>query len=253
VTGPEPNAQLNVQLNAQPDAQPDAQPNSGLNSEPELRLRAIPLHEPQAASSVAPATLAPVAAARSARAALCATQGTLALTLPWENAPLPALTGPAAPSGFTSAGAATLREVSDQPSYGVVTGPGRWSGVALPSARPVVGVLPDPKEWAAKFVQAAIEVALGLRPASQLIRWTSIEVHESLVRRGELVARAVRRGGIQGVQSVQPQLRALITCSPAPQIWEVAAVIAEASRVRAVAFRMEGIQGRWRVTVLDIG
>jgi hypothetical protein len=36
-------------------------------------------------------------------------------------------------------------------------------------------------------------------------------------------------------------------------VCEVSAVIAETDRVRAVAFRMEGLHGRWRVTELEIG
>lgn len=45
------------------------------------------------------------------------------------------------------------------------------------------GVLPEPKGWGAGFIQAAMEVASGLRSASQLVRWTTPEVHAILVRR----------------------------------------------------------------------
>jgi hypothetical protein len=111
------------------------------------------------------------------------------------------------------------------------------------------GLLPEPKAWSAAFIQAAMEVAGGLRSAGQLIRWTTPEVHATLVRRGALTARA-KRGA---ATTSKPRVRALVTCAPRPGVCEVSAVIAEPDRVRAVAFRMEGLHGRWRVTDLEIG
>jgi hypothetical protein len=55
-----------------------------------------------------------------------------------------------------------------------------------------VRVPPEDREWAAVFVHAATEVALGLRSSNQLIRWTTMEVHANLQRRGSLAARAGR-------------------------------------------------------------
>jgi Family of unknown function (DUF6459) len=111
------------------------------------------------------------------------------------------------------------------------------------------GVLPEPRAWAAMFVQAAMEVAGGLRSAGQLVRWTTPDVHAILVRRGALTTRVHTPGRPVG----KPRLRALNACTPRPGICEVGAVIAEPDRVRAVAFRMEGLHGRWRVTELEIG
>lgn len=53
--------------------------------------------------------------------------------------------------------------------------------------------------------------------------------------------------------TAKPRLRALTACVPGPGICEIGAVIAQSDRVRAVAFRMEGTHGRWRVTDLEIG
>jgi hypothetical protein len=94
-----------------------------------------------------------------------------------------------------------------------------------------------------------MEVAGGLRSAGQLVRWTTPEVHAILVRRGALTARA--RRGI--ATTSKPRVRALVACAPRAGVCEVSAVIAETDRVRAVAFRMEGLHGRWRVTELEIG
>lgn len=111
------------------------------------------------------------------------------------------------------------------------------------------GLLPEPRFWAGTFIQAAMEVAGGLRSAGQLVRWTTPEVHAILARRGALTARA-RRGL---TTASKPRVRALVACLPRPGVCEVSAVIAEPERVRAVAFRMEGLHGRWRVTELEIG
>lgn len=109
--------------------------------------------------------------------------------------------------------------------------------------------LAEPRGWAGTFLQAAMEVALGTRSPSQLVRWTTPEVHGLLARRGSLALRA-RRGAASGAK---PRVRAMLSCVPRDGICEVGAVVAEAERVRAVAFRMEGIHGRWRVTELVIG
>lgn len=193
------------------------QPTSGHSRRagklPRLRSYAIPQHEPRAASRVLPwdEDLTPPPA-----------QGTLALALPTV--------------------------------FGVETEDG-WPHDALVSAQQrrtesSAGLLAEPNAWAATFIQAAMEVAGGLRSAGQLVRWTSPEVHSMLVRRGALTARA-RRGGT--AIGAKPRLRALLGCMPGPGVCEMSAVIAELDRVRAVAFRMEGLHGRWRVTELLIG
>ena len=177
---------------------------------PRLRRSAVPKHEPRPASRVLGC---------ESRRATTHTQGTLALAL----------------SDDIGTDDVTLR---DQAASGSAE---RKLGLA--------GLLPEPKVWAGKFVQAAMEVASGLRSAGQLVRWTTPEVHAILVRRGALTTRA--RRGI--ATSSKPRIRALIVCAPRPGVCEISAVIAEPERVRAVAFRMEGLHGRWRVTELEIG
>ncbi|WP_307239092.1 Rv3235 family protein [Kineosporia succinea] len=109
--------------------------------------------------------------------------------------------------------------------------------------------LPEPRSWAASFIQAAMEVTSGLRPPAQLVRWTTPEVHGTIVRRGTLAARALRSNN---GMSAKPQLRALRLCAPRSGVYEVSAVISDPERVRAVAFRMEALHGRWRVTELEM-
>jgi hypothetical protein len=184
-------------------------PTMPVSTMPRLRRCPVPKHEPNAASRVI---------SWEEPAPRTHTQGTLALALP------------------------TVEPDADlEPETTMDVGDRQRTGRT--------GLLPEPKAWATTFIQAAMEVAGGLRSAGQLVRWTTPEVHALLVRRGALTARA-RRGL---TFSSKPRVRALIACGPRPGVCEVSAVIAEPERVRAVAFRMEGLHGRWRVTELEIG
>jgi hypothetical protein len=116
--------------------------------------------------------------------------------------------------------------------------------------RPTPGnALPDPARWAAQFVQAAVEVTTGLRPASQLLRWTTDEVRQRLARRADLARRTTPRG--------RPAQRGIVcstrVCIPRDGVAEASAVVSDGNRLRAVALRLEGLDGRWRVTALELG
>jgi hypothetical protein len=109
---------------------------------------------------------------------------------------------------------------------------------------------PEHREWVATFVHAASEVALGLRPAAQLIRWTTMDVHANLHRRAFLAARA-RSAGVY--RAGKPIVRSLRMVTVRPGVYEVCAVVGDLDRARAIALRMEDLEGRWRVTALEIG
>jgi hypothetical protein len=110
--------------------------------------------------------------------------------------------------------------------------------------------LPEPCRWAAQFVQAAVEVAGGVRSPSQLVRWTTLDVHATLARRNTLAARMAR-----GVTTVSRRavVRSIRVSRPREGVCEACAVVGDHGRVRAVALRMEITEGRWRVTALEIG
>ena len=111
-----------------------------------------------------------------------------------------------------------------------------------------VEALPDPQRWAAQFVQAAVEVAAGQRPAGQLVRWTTEGVHARIARRSQLAARQERAAGPS-----RARVHSVRVCHPADSIVEACAVVSHRNRIRAVALRLEGLDGRWRVTALEIG
>jgi hypothetical protein len=136
------------------------------------------------------------------------------------------------------------------PGQGVLplsAGPPGTAGVPGVSGSPEGGVdAPGAQAWARHFTQAALEVVAGLRQPAQLVRWTSEEVQAALRRRHALARR-------RGPSPVRGSVRSVHVAHPARGVAEVAAVVADGTRHRAVAFRMEGAAGRWRVTALELG
>jgi hypothetical protein len=110
--------------------------------------------------------------------------------------------------------------------------------------------LPDPKAACSAMVQAVVEVLGGIRPASQLARWLAADVYNAISRRASLAAR-MRRGAVPPGRAAV--VRAVRVCLPADGIVEGSAVVIEQGRVRAVALRLEGLDGRWRATAVEIG
>jgi len=124
--------------------------------------------------------------------------------------------------------------------------PGAPAAVHRPAPVPDGAARADPREWAHRFAQVAVEVATGLRPAAQLLRWTSPAVMATLAR---LHALAQRGGG----RPARATVRSVRLCEPAAGVAEVTAVVAAGARVRALAFRMEDEGGRWRVVAFELG
>ncbi len=107
--------------------------------------------------------------------------------------------------------------------------------------------LPDASAWSGKLGTAFIEVCLGARPVTQVMRWCSPAVLDSLIRRqtrvlhrGEAVRRPVR-------------VRRVRICHVCDGIAEASIVVDDGGRSRAVALRLEGLDRRWVVTALEVG
>ncbi|MDT9594912.1 Rv3235 family protein [Nocardioides zeae] len=116
------------------------------------------------------------------------------------------------------------------------------------------------EQWAHRFCQAAVEIAGGDRPATQLGRWTSGSVLDDLARRAHLVGQASLRGGWGRTRSlVRPQVHSVHACFVSPAVAEVSAHVRYGRRSRAVAARFEmrtatrGRAGevRWLCTALE--
>lgn len=111
--------------------------------------------------------------------------------------------------------------------------------------------LPDPEQWSGQIAQAIVEVMSGLRPAPQVVRWTTPPVYAVIARRGALAAR--RRASRSGVLTQRAVVRSVHVCEPADGVAECSVVVSEGQRVRAMALRLTGQDGRWRVEALQIG
>ena len=106
--------------------------------------------------------------------------------------------------------------------------------------------LPRPAAWSARFAQAVVEVLAGDRPVSQLVRWTTTSVYDDVAA---LIVgpAAVRGAAARGV------VRSVHVSEPADGVAEVAALVRRGARSTAVALRLEGLDGRWQCTALELG
>lgn len=107
--------------------------------------------------------------------------------------------------------------------------------------------LPDPADWSARLLRLVLESMDGLRPAGQVQRWVSTAIHERVVRRGTLSrqrGRTVRHATV---------VKVLRVCEPADGVAEAAVLVVHDTRVRAVALRLVGVDGRWVMTALEVG
>ena len=108
--------------------------------------------------------------------------------------------------------------------------------------------------WAMTFAQACVEVVLGDRPASQLVRWTTPEIHREIAYRAGVVARASVHGHTRGRRPpVRPQVQNVRTCFVVDETVEMCVRVKYGERSRAIAGRLEVIGGRWQCTALEFG
>jgi hypothetical protein len=112
--------------------------------------------------------------------------------------------------------------------------------------------LPDPTRWAGRITHAILEVMTGARPAPQVLRWTTPEVYAVVARRSAHVARRAADG--RAPRSRQRiQVMRVRVCEPSDGVAEAAVVVRHGARVRAVAIRLVGQDGKWRVSALQVG
>ncbi len=108
---------------------------------------------------------------------------------------------------------------------------------------------------AASVGQAAVEVLSGSRPLKQMSQWLDPKSFERLQIRTSLVQNFRRRS--TGKTDVRLHrgisVRSTRLCQVRDGAYEASLVIAEQTRVRAVALRLELRRGNWKVTALEIG
>jgi hypothetical protein len=107
------------------------------------------------------------------------------------------------------------------------------------------GDLPDAREAGRRLVTLALETLAGRRPVGQL---------QPLALPGVFTALSTGRRPRWCAEGTAPIVVGRVhVCEPVDGVAEVTAVAHRAGRAHAVAARLEGIDGRWRCTALQIG
>ena len=105
--------------------------------------------------------------------------------------------------------------------------------------------LPDPRETGRRLITLTLEALAGRRPLTQLQPLTSLGVYTALTggRRPAWCTQGTAPVIVGGIQ----------VCEPVDGVAEISAVARRAGRAHAVAARLEGVDGRWRCTALQVG
>ena len=161
-----------------------------------------------------------------------AVQGTLALAFVLPTG-MPA--APVAPPGLRLVPSSPEAEAEEE-AYEAEFGPQPTATADLPGAR----------GWAGRFAQAVVEVLAGDRPIGQLVRWTTSAVYDDVA--GRIIGpEAATSEDARGV------VRSVHVSEPADGVVEVAALVRRGVRSTALALRLEGLDGRWQCTALELG
>jgi hypothetical protein len=111
--------------------------------------------------------------------------------------------------------------------------------------------LPDPEPFVRNLTRGVLEVFAGVREVDQLARWLTEDPYRKLVTRANLAARARSARGVPARRPVHTIL-SVRQFSPADGVVESVVVVQGPARTRAVAMRLEGMDGRWRATSLAL-
>lgn len=151
----------------------------------------------------------------------------------------------------------TLRPVSDRvvphaPCQGELPlGLGTPELPTRPTLSVVTGAEGELEAFAARFAQAVVDVIAGDRGVHQLMRWTTETVYADLLRRTNSLQRTSPRE--QRVRRLRAQVRSVHLFRPRDGAAELSVHVRHGQRSRAIAGRIEHVEGRWRCTVLQFG
>lgn len=111
--------------------------------------------------------------------------------------------------------------------------------------------LPPPEPLLENLTRCVMEVLAGARDINQLARWVDDDVYRHLLTRVVLAARA---RAAKGQQAMRPAFTlGRTTCfSPCDGVVEAVVTVHSRARSRAVALRLEGLDGRWRATAINV-
>lgn len=119
--------------------------------------------------------------------------------------------------------------------------PQRTSTAALPEAEPFLR----------NITRGVLEVFAGVREVDQLARWLTEDAYRKLVTRANLASRARSARGMPAKRPVHT-IMSVHQSSPTDGVVEAVVIVQGPARTRAVALRIEGMDGRWRATSLAL-
>jgi hypothetical protein len=111
--------------------------------------------------------------------------------------------------------------------------------------------LPDPRPLLENLTRSVIEVIAGARDLTQLARWITADVHTVLLKRVILAERARRVRGVPGSVPLI-SIGTVTVTEPRDGVVESVVMVHGRARSRAVAIRLEGLDGRWRATSVSV-
>lgn len=149
--------------------------------------------------------------------------------------------------------ATRARVVSPRPEAGV-GGPSDKGPSSARKAARIHCLDGEIRALARTIAQAAVEVLAGTRPVQQLSRTLDPRCLAALQHRAALTrAHAASARGRRSRLHRSPMVRSVHVCAVTDGVYEASLVVSEELRSRAVAMRLEGSNGAWTVTALEIG
>lgn len=111
--------------------------------------------------------------------------------------------------------------------------------------------LPNPQPLVENLTRCVIEILAGARDLEQVARWVTDDVYRHLLKRTVLSARARHAKG-QSPGRPAFALGSTMISEPADGVVEAVVIVRGKARTRAVALRLEGLDGRWRATAINV-
>ena len=110
--------------------------------------------------------------------------------------------------------------------------------------------LGDPRPHAARTAQLMLEVLAGQRPATAL----RAVAHPDVIQRLAAASQGfTHQQTEQRRRAIRPTVGRVIVSEPRDGIAEATVIIREGRRSRALALRLEGLQGHWTATIAELG
>lgn len=111
--------------------------------------------------------------------------------------------------------------------------------------------LPHPQPLLENLTRCVIEILAGARELEQISRWVTDDVYRNLLKRVVISARARQA---KGLKTSRPTFAIGSTsfCEPRDGVIEAVVIVSGRARTRAVALRLEGLDGRWRATAINV-